>query len=156
MERLQEYPVNIVVSQGSILGHEFFLLYPIDLSDDSICIIAISADNTTFYSTYDQAPDFWHKLELTSELQFDLWDIVDWDRKWLVDFDTEKTQLVEFGQSNDSGVNDVKMCISAFEEKFLLWSFFLMKLLFISVNLPYGIRLSCLGVYFQLLLGYVG
>ena len=72
MERLQEYPVNIVVSQGSILGREPFLLYPIELSDDSICIIAISADNTTFYSTYDQAPDFWHKLELTSELQFDL------------------------------------------------------------------------------------
>ena len=45
---------------------------------------------------------------------------MDWDRKWFVDFDTEKTQLVEFGQSNDSGVNDVKMCISAFEEKFLL------------------------------------
>ena len=72
MERLQKYPVNIVVSQGSILGLELFLLYPIDLSDDSICIIAISADNATFYSTYDQAPDFWHKLELTSELQFDL------------------------------------------------------------------------------------
>ena len=32
--------------------------------------------------------------ELASELGYDLWDTVDWGRKWLVDFNAGKTQLV--------------------------------------------------------------
>ena len=53
----QEYPVNARVSQGSILGPTLFLLYINDLSDDIICNIAISADDTTLYSNCDQASD---------------------------------------------------------------------------------------------------
>ena len=34
---------------------------------------------------------------------------MDWGRKWLVDFNTGKTQLVLFDQSNNTGVIDVKM-----------------------------------------------
>ena len=36
---------------------------------------------------------------MASELEFDLWDTVDWGKKWLVDFSTRKTQLVLFDQS---------------------------------------------------------
>ena len=36
------------------------------------------------------------QLELVSELQSDLWDAVDWGKKWLVDFNIGKTQLVSF------------------------------------------------------------
>ena len=48
-------------------------------------------------------------LELASELKSDLWDTVDWGRKWLVDFNAGKTQLVTFDESNNTGAIDVKI-----------------------------------------------
>ena len=99
----QEYPVNAGVLQGSILGPTLFLLYINDLPDDVICNIAIYADDTTLYSKCVQTSDLWQQLELTSELESDLRDTVDWGRKWLVGFDTGKAQLVSFDWSNDTG-----------------------------------------------------
>ena len=49
----KEYPVNAGVPQGSILASTLFLLYINDLPDDVICKIAINADDTTLYSTYE-------------------------------------------------------------------------------------------------------
>ena len=40
-----------------------------------------------------------------------------WGRKWLVDFNAGKTQLVSFDWSNNTGAIDVKMDGSVFEEK---------------------------------------
>ena len=67
----QEYPVNVGVPQGSILGRTFFLLYINDL-DDVICNIAIYAADTTLYFKCDQASDLWQQRELASELESDL------------------------------------------------------------------------------------
>ena len=105
----QEYPVNAGAPQDSILGPTLILLYINDLPDDVICDIAINADDTTLYSKCDQASDLWQQLELASELEFDLGDTVDWGRKWLVDFNAEKTQLVSFDGSNNAGAIYVKM-----------------------------------------------
>ena len=48
-------------------------------------------------------------LELASELESDLRDFVDWGRKWLVDFNARKTQIVSFDWPNNTGGIDVKM-----------------------------------------------
>ena len=42
---------------------------------------------------------------------------MDWGKKWLVDFNAGKTQLVSFDQSNNNGSIDVKMDGSVLEEK---------------------------------------
>ena len=127
----QEYPVNAGLPQGSILGPTLFLLYINDLPDDVVCNIAIYADDATLYSKCDQASDLWQQLELASELESDLRDTVGWGRKWLVDFNTGKTQLVSFDQSKNAGAIDVKMDGFLFEEKTslnMLWLTFSSKL----------------------------
>ena len=63
------------------------------------------------------------------ELESDLWDTVGWVRKWLVDFNTLKPQLVSFDGSNNTGVLDVKMDGSVLEEKL---SFKILELSFSS------------------------
>ena len=113
----QEYPVNAGVPQGSLLGPTPFLLYINDLPDDVICNISIYADDTTLYSKCDQTSDLWQQLELAPELESDLRDAVDQGKKWLVDFNAGKTQLVSFDRSNNNISIDVKMDGSVLEEK---------------------------------------
>ena len=107
----QEYPVNAGVPIP------LFLLYINDLPDDVISDIAIYADDATLYSKCDRASDLWQQLELASELESDLQDTVDWGKKWLVDFNAGKTQLVSFDRSNNNGSIDVKMEGSILEER---------------------------------------
>ena len=42
---------------------------------------------------------------------------MDWDGKWLIDFNAGKTQLVLFDQFNKTGTIDVKMDGSVLKEK---------------------------------------
>ena len=110
----QEHSVNTGVHQSSILPPTIFLLYINELPR-VISNISIYADDTSLYSKCDQASDLWQQLELASELESDLQDTVDLGRKWLVDFNAGKTQLVSFDQSNDTGDTDVKICGSVLE-----------------------------------------
>ena len=99
------------------VGPTLFLPYINDLPDDVICNTGIYADDTTLYSKCDQASDLWQQPELASELESDLRDTVDWGRKWLVDFNAGKTQLVSFDWSNNTGAIDVKMDGYVLEKK---------------------------------------
>ena len=109
-----------MLSQGSILGLTLFLPYINELSDDVICNIAFHADDTTLYSKSDQASHLWQQLELAAEHESDLRDSVEWGKKWLVDFNAGKTEVVLFDRSNNTGAIDVKMDGSVLEENYLL------------------------------------
>ena len=89
----------------SVLHFSYYTLMTFHI----ISIIAIYVDDTVLYSKCDQASDLWQKLELASALESDLQDTVNWDRKWLIDFNTGKTQLVSFDWSNNTSAIDVKM-----------------------------------------------
>ena len=58
----------------------------------------------------------WQQLKLTSELESDLQDTVNWGRKWFVGFNAGKSQLVSFDRSNNTGAIEVKMDGSVLEE----------------------------------------
>ena len=119
----QEYPVNVGLLQGYILG-----------PDDVICNMTLYAGDTTFYSNCDQAPGLWQQLEMAAELESDVRDTINWGRKWLVDFSTEKTRLVSFDWSNNNNAIDLKMDGSVLEEK----SYFKMLGLSFSSELDWG------------------
>ena len=68
----REYPVNVGVPQGFILGPTRFLLYINVLPDDIMCNIAIYAADSTLYYKCHKASDLWQQLELASKLESDL------------------------------------------------------------------------------------
>ena len=68
---------------------------------------------------------------MASELESDLQDTVDWGRKWFVDFNAGKTQLVLFDRSKNTGAIGVKMDGSVHGENSafkMLWLTFSSKL----------------------------
>ena len=65
---------------------------------------------------------------------------MDWGKKWLVDFNAGKTQLVSFDRSNNNGSIDVKMDGSVLEEE----SSFKMLGLTFSSTLDWVLTLSLL------------
>ena len=54
---------------------------------------------------------------MASKIKSDLGDTVNWGRKWLIDFNAGKTQLVSFDRSKNTGAIDVKIDGSVLEEK---------------------------------------
>ena len=63
---------------------------------------------------------------------------MDWGRKWLVDFNAGKTQLVLYDRSKNTGAIDVKIDGSVLEEKS---SFKMLRLTF-SSKLDWGSYIS--------------
>ena len=94
---------------------------------DVICNTDIYTDDMTLYSKCDLAYEMWQQLA-------DLQDTVDWGRKWLVDFNAGKTQLISLDRSKNTGAIDVKKDESVLEEK----SSFKMLGLTFSFKLDWG------------------
>ena len=66
---------------------------------------------------------------------------MDWDKKWLVDLNAGKTQLVSFDQSNNNGSINVKMDGSVLEEK----SSFKMQGFTFASKLDWGAYIICIA-----------
>ena len=82
------------------------------------------------------------QLELASELESDLQNTVEWGKKWLLDFNAGKTQLVSFDWSINNGCSiDVKMYGSFLEEK----SSFKMLGSTFSSKLDWGSYIICIA-----------
>ena len=131
-----------------------------------LSLVLLSMPMITLYSKCGQSSYLWQQLEIVAEFESDLWDTVAWGMKWFVDFTVGKTQLFSFDQSNNTSVIDVKLdgsvlgcfgCLSLinwigalilslllklpprkFKSLFVLWSFFLLKLLCVSIEPPYS------------------
>ena len=118
----QEYPVAIGALQGCILSPTLFLLCINDLLDCVIRNIAIYSD-TALYFKWDQTSDLWQQPELSSEPKSDLRDTVARSRKWLVDFNAGKSQIISLSQSNNSIATDVKVD-GSIQDLLSFWSCF--------------------------------
>ena len=113
----QEHPLNSRVSQGSILPTTLFLLYytlmtflmMLSVILLSMLMILLSILSVIRHLIYGSKLNWLLNLNLTYE-------ILNWGKKWLVDFNAGKTQLVSFDRSNNAGAIDGKMDGSVLEE----------------------------------------
>ena len=110
--------VNARVPRGSIVGPTLVLLYINNLMMLSVTLLCMLM--ILLCPKCNQASDLWQQLELTSELESDLQDTVDWGRKWHFDFSAGKTQVILFDWSNNTGAIGVKIDGSVLEENYLL------------------------------------
>ena len=94
----------------------FFLQHINDPPYVVICSTDICDDDTTFYSKCDQTSNMC-QLKIAPEVESDIWDTEGWGRKWLVDSNSEKIQLVFYDRSIKTGAIDVKMDGSILQKK---------------------------------------
>ena len=79
-------PVNAGVPQGSILGPLLLLLFINDIVEDIQAQIKLFADDTSLYIMVD------NPTETATILNDDLDKIYNWSKKWLVNFNAQKTK----------------------------------------------------------------
>ena len=96
------YPITAGVSQGSILGPILFLAYINDLSDNMICDLAMFADDSSLYSYTDCKSTINTSQNLTDCLDLDLSKVSSWGDRWLVKFNSAKTNLLSVNRYKKS------------------------------------------------------
>ena len=88
--------VRAGVPQGSILGPILFLLYINDLNDGIVSTTKLFADDTSMYLSQNDEPT------RSTMLNLDLEKINTWAIKWKVNFNCQKTELLNICRRNDT------------------------------------------------------
>ena len=82
------------VPQGSVLGPCLSLFYINDLPDNLSSTVRLFADDTLLYLAVESQSD-------TNSLQKDLYELENWENMWLMEFTTDKCQVLRVTHKRD-------------------------------------------------------
>ena len=94
-----EVNVQSGVPQGSVLGPCLFLLYINDLPDQLSSTVRLFADDTLLYLAVQTQGD-------ADTLQRDLHTLEEWERKWLMEFNTDKCQVLRVSRKRNPVIHN--------------------------------------------------
>lgn len=92
--------INAGVPQGSVLGPLLFLVYINDIVENLTCHVKLFADDTILYVDLDNCQ------QSADVLNYNLRIIQDWADKWLVNFNPDKTKLLNISNKRNHKLND--------------------------------------------------
>ena len=82
------------VPQGSVLGPRLFLFYINDLPDNLSSTVCLFADDTLLYLAVESQ-------SVANSLQKDLYELENWENRWLMEFNTDKCQVLRVTRKRD-------------------------------------------------------
>ena len=86
--------VSAGVPQGSVLGPLLFIMYINDIAEKLISLTRLFADDTSFsYSNRDE-------LQIKTVIAHDLKELDEWSKKWLMTFNSDKTEIMLFSNTD--------------------------------------------------------
>ena len=100
----KSYTGNVVsgVPQGSVLGPSLFLFYINDLPEGLSSKVRLFADDTVLYMTVSKSED-------AKSLQSDLDKLQQWEKKWSVEFNPNKCEVIHITRSRKACNNSYQM-----------------------------------------------
>ena len=86
------------VPQGSVLGPLLFLIYVNDISENFLSLTRLFADDSTLFFSAS------NKRDIEGILTHDIMLLTQWARKWMVNFNPNKTEAMLFRYLQDQDI----------------------------------------------------